>query len=207
THRGGVWQKGHHQDRNSDRHPTRLQRRERRDGQIQKSEVTRFVLCYVQIRTPTASALVLLDGYAVTARLKKQTTLCRADFFSNQTKGAVMRVRFFGAFVCLLLFAAMGYGVEKEKIHGKWELTEAVAGMPAGTIWDFRKDGRLVVSVGERSHTFTYSVEGSMIKLKIGEKKDETKITTLTDTELVCRDADGTTAKFKKVKSNAPKEK
>jgi uncharacterized protein (TIGR03066 family) len=91
-----------------------------------------------------------------------------------------------------------------EDLLGKWELTEVAAGIPKGAIFDFQKDGKLVVMFemeGEKkTFDFKYELKERMLKLTIGDKSDTTEITSLDKTELVCKDKDGTTAKFKRAK-------
>src|SRR5262249_50644180 len=111
-----------------------------------------------------------------------------------------MRVLFFPALSCFLLFSLSGCGADKEKLYGKWELQEPVAGMPAGTIWEFRKDGKMIAYARGRTIEFGFSVSGDVLEIQLGAKKDTTRLVTLTDAELVCRDRDGTTAKFKRAK-------
>ena len=91
-----------------------------------------------------------------------------------------------------------------DDILGKWELTEEAAGIPKGSTFEFKKDGTLIVTatVGgmEKEFKFKYELKGKVLKIVIGDKADTTEVTKLTDKELVCKDADGTTAKFKMVK-------
>jgi uncharacterized protein (TIGR03066 family) len=96
-----------------------------------------------------------------------------------------------------------------EDLIGKWELTEEAAGMPKGTIFDFQKGGKLVVTVEvnkeKRSVDFGYSLNKEVLKLTLPDKTtDTTEVKTLNKDELVCRDANGTTAKFKRVKPPEP---
>jgi len=91
-----------------------------------------------------------------------------------------------------------------EDLLGKWELTEDAAGIPKGAIFDFQKDGKLVVAAqvdGEKkTFDFKYELKEKQIKFTIGEKSDTTEIIVLDRSELICKDKDGTTAKFKRAK-------
>ena len=109
--------------------------------------------------------------------------------------------------MCVVLLCPAFSRAEDSKLEdllGKWELTEAAAGIPKGSTFEFKKDGTLIVtaSVGgmEKEFKFKYELKGKVLKIVIGDKADTTEVTKLTDKELVCKDADGTTAKFKKVK-------
>ncbi len=91
-----------------------------------------------------------------------------------------------------------------DDLLGKWELTDAAAGIPKGSTFDFQKDGKLVIvaPVGGEKKTFDfkYKLKDKLLEFTVGDKTDTTEITTLTKTELVCKDKDGTIAKFKKAK-------
>jgi uncharacterized protein (TIGR03066 family) len=91
-----------------------------------------------------------------------------------------------------------------DDLLGKWELTEAAAGIPKGSTFDFHKDGKLTVvaTVKDEKKTldFKYKLKDKLLEFTIGDKSDTTEITTLTKTELVCKDKNGTTAKFKRAK-------
>jgi uncharacterized protein (TIGR03066 family) len=100
---------------------------------------------------------------------------------------------------------SIGWAGQKEDLLGKWELTEASAGMPKGTIWDFQKGGALVVSakINDKSVTVNikYELKDKILHLELdGGKKDTTGLEKLTKTELVFKDRDGTLAKFKRAK-------
>ena len=91
-----------------------------------------------------------------------------------------------------------------DDLLGKWELTDEVAGIPKGAVFDFQKDGKLVITATikgtKQTFEFGYKLEGKVLELSFGEMKDTTEVTTLTADELVCRDNDGITATFKRVK-------
>ena len=109
----------------------------------------------------------------------------------------------FLAVACVIVAPTLARAADDD-ILGKWELTEEAAGIPKGSTFEFKKDGTLIVTatVGgmEKEFKFKYELKGKVLKIVIGDKADTTEVTKLTDKELVCRDADGTTAKFKKVK-------
>jgi uncharacterized protein (TIGR03066 family) len=91
-----------------------------------------------------------------------------------------------------------------EDLIGKWVLTEAAAGMPAGTEFDFQKGGKLQVIVelkGEKKAIdFNYELKGKVLRFDSPDTKaDTTEVVTLSKTELVCKDANGTVAKFRRV--------
>jgi uncharacterized protein (TIGR03066 family) len=111
------------------------------------------------------------------------------------------------AVVCLLFAPAAARAADPklEELLGKWELTEASAGIPKGAIFDFQKDGKLVVmaKVDGEDKTFDFKYElkekDKLLKFTVGDKSDTTEVVTLDKTDLVCKDKDGTTAKFKRV--------
>ncbi len=109
------------------------------------------------------------------------------------------------AVACLLSIpvAAPAADPKVEDLVGKWELTAEAAGIPKGAIFDFLRDGKLVVTaeVGGEKKTFEFKYELSekRIKFIVGERTDTSEIVTLDKTDLVCKDRDGTTAKFKRV--------
>src|SRR5262245_55917560 len=98
----------------------------------------------------------------------------------------------FVAVVCLIAAPAFARAADPkpEDIVGKWELTEGVAGIPKGAVFDFAKDGKLIVtaSVGgeEKKFDFKYELKGKVLKIVIGDKSDTTEVVTLNDKELVC---------------------
>ena len=105
----------------------------------------------------------------------------------------------------VLLFVAMpARADDKEDLIAKWELTEAAAGMPAGTIWEFKKGGILGVIAQangkEIKLEFKYELKEKILHLDVNGKKDTTGLQKLTKEELVLKDNDGTMAKFKKIK-------
>ncbi len=106
----------------------------------------------------------------------------------------------------LLLTATSAADPKLEDLLGKWELTEAAAGIPKGAVFDFQKDGKLVVtaSINGEKKTFDFKYElkakENTLVFAIENKTDTTQIVTLSKDELVCKDKDGTTAKFKRVK-------
>jgi uncharacterized protein (TIGR03066 family) len=110
------------------------------------------------------------------------------------------------AVVCLLLApgAAPAADPKLEDLLGKWELTADAAGIPKGSVFDFQKEGKLVVTAevdGEKkTFDFKYALKEKLLTLTVGDKSDTTEVTKLDEKELVCKDKDGTTAKFKRVK-------
>src|SRR5262249_5399585 len=86
---------------------------------------------------------------------------------------------------------------DKDKIVGTWELTKEVAGMPQGTTWEFRGDGKLLVEAKGKMVEFNYQVIGKIVHIEFLGKKDTTGIQQLDDNDLVLKDKDGTTAIFK----------
>jgi uncharacterized protein (TIGR03066 family) len=107
--------------------------------------------------------------------------------------------------ICLFFSPAFATAADPkvEDLLGKWELTAEAAGIPKGATFDFRKGGKLIVTakVGdeEKVFDFGFDIKGKLLELEVGGKKDTTGIEKLTETELVCKDNDGTTAKFKRV--------
>jgi uncharacterized protein (TIGR03066 family) len=110
------------------------------------------------------------------------------------------------AAVCVLFAPAAAPAVEDiapEKLLGKWELTEKAAGFPKGTVFDFQTGGKLVITVeinGEAKMTpVKYELKERTLRLTAGDKTDTTEATYDPRTgELVCKDKDGTTARFKR---------
>lgn len=93
-----------------------------------------------------------------------------------------------------------------EDLLGTWELAEDAAKVPRGSVFDFQKDGRLVVTatVGGEKKTFDFKYElrakEQVLAFTANGKTDTTAVVSLTKDELVCKDNDGTTAKFKRAK-------
>lgn len=118
----------------------------------------------------------------------------------------MLRVLF--ALACLLLAPASGWADEPklDELLGRWELTEAAAKLPKGTVFDFRKDGRLVVAaeVGGEKKTLDAKYElrpqANAIAFTANGNTDTSTILTLTEKELVLQDRDGTTPKFRRAK-------
>jgi uncharacterized protein (TIGR03066 family) len=93
-----------------------------------------------------------------------------------------------------------------EDLLGKWELTEEAAKIPKGSTFDFQQGGKLVITatVNNEKKTFDFKYElkpkEKLLAFTVNGKTDTTAIVTLTKDELVCKDNDGTMAKFKRVK-------
>src|SRR5262245_21858567 len=110
---------------------------------------------------------------------------------------------------CLFLSPAFASAADEPKLDdllGKWELTEEAAGIPKGSIFEFQKDGKLALTVeinGKKEMLkFDYELKAKekLIAFTINGKTDTTEIIKLDKTDLVCKDKDGTTAKFKRAK-------
>jgi uncharacterized protein (TIGR03066 family) len=98
----------------------------------------------------------------------------------------------------------------KEKIVGTWVLEKPADpnGLPAGTVFEFTKDGKVKVSAKVDGKDInlegTYSVDGDKLKTVIKdssgkEHSDTDTITKLTDKELVIKDSrSGELLTFKK---------
>ena len=92
---------------------------------------------------------------------------------------------------------------------GKWELKEKSGDLPVGTIFDFQKEAKLVVTAvvnGEKKMVeFGYELKGNVLRFDLpgvpGGKSDTTEVATLDKTDLVCKDKNGTIAKFKRLKA------
>jgi uncharacterized protein (TIGR03066 family) len=112
------------------------------------------------------------------------------------------------AALCLVLNPALSRAddYKLEDLLGKWVLTEAAAGIPKGSTFEFKKDGKLevVAEIGGKKQTFEFKYElrgkDKVLAFTINGKTDTTAILSLDKDELVCKDADGTTAKFKRSK-------
>jgi uncharacterized protein (TIGR03066 family) len=102
----------------------------------------------------------------------------------------------------LLASSALAADPDPNDLLGKWELTAAAAGMPAGTAFDFQKGGKLQVVVEKKTIDFVYELKGKVLRFESADKKsDTTEVVTLNKTELVCKDANGTVARFKRAGS------
>ena len=94
----------------------------------------------------------------------------------------------------------------KEKIVGIWEPTKGE--LPKGSTVEFTKDGKLkvVVKIEDKSITLegTYTVDGDKVKTVLKdegqERKEDLKIKTLNDKELVLVDDKGMAEEFKRKK-------
>jgi len=85
---------------------------------------------------------------------------------------------------------------------GRWELTEEVAKIPKGTIFDFQKDGKLIVTAEGKKEPFEFGYELKKNVLKIiqpDKTSHPTEIVTLNKMELVCKDSSGAVGKFKRL--------
>jgi uncharacterized protein (TIGR03066 family) len=118
-----------------------------------------------------------------------------------------MRVAGAGILLCAtLLLSGCGKKSNADLIVGKWELTKAVEGVPAGMVTEFTKDGKVkaTVNLGGKDLTMegTYKVDGDKltVTMKMGqmEKSDTDKIKTLNDTTLVIENSKGQTEEFKR---------
>ncbi len=89
-----------------------------------------------------------------------------------------------------------------EKILGTWEVTKPTKETPAGTLVEFTKDGKMLMTSNAEKMEGQYKVEGDKImatvKVKDKEVKQTLKIKTLTDTALITEDEKGTVDEFKK---------
>jgi len=120
-----------------------------------------------------------------------------------------------GLFVLFASSAALADDPNPDDVIGKWELTEPAAQLPKGSVFDFQKGGKLLVTVAlkgdKKSVEFGWSLKKSTMTLELPTKKsDTTEVTKLTKSELEFKDANGTVAKFKRqeeAKGNKEKEK
>ena len=108
--------------------------------------------------------------------------------------------------ICLLVVPAAASAADPklDDLMGKWELTADAGGLPKGAVFDFQKNGKVVVSVDvngqQKSFDFKYSLKGKLIKFDIDGKEDTTEIVKLDKDALECKDKDSKSAKFKRVK-------
>ena len=110
------------------------------------------------------------------------------------------------AVVCLVFAPAAAPAAEEiapEKLLGKWELTEKAAGFPKGTVFDFQTGGKLVITLeidGKKSMAdVKYELKERTLRVTAGDKTDTTEATYGSSRdELVLKDKDGTTARFKR---------
>jgi len=97
--------------------------------------------------------------------------------------------------------------IDKTKLIGKWKVVKA-EGVPPGTIIEFMKDGKFVVSIDMDGNKITldgtYSIEGDKLHttMKLGEKENKNTDTlkTLTAEKLSLVDKEGKVAELEKVK-------
>ena len=87
--------------------------------------------------------------------------------------------RYLGLAVVCLVFApvfAPAADPKPEDLLGKWELTEAVAGIPKAAVFDFQKEGKLVVTAdvdgAKKTFDMKYELKGATLRLTVGEKTD-----------------------------------
>jgi len=74
--------------------------------------------------------------------------------------------------------------------------------MPVGATFEFQKAGKLVVTVETKRIDLSYELKGKVLRFVFSEmKSDTTEVTTLSKTELVCKDANGTVAIFRRATS------
>ncbi len=133
----------------------------------------------------------------------------------HRTHGRVnMKLRTLVGCVCLLAIPAAlsAADPEPDDLLGRWELTEEAAKIPKGAIFDFQKEGKLVVTVNvkgqKKSLDLGYELKKNVLTFTLPDKKtSSTEVVTLTKTELVCKDATGTTAKFKRLSDDKKDEK
>jgi len=110
-------------------------------------------------------------------------------------------VKLFPLSLVVVLFGpAFALAQESDELLGKWELSEAALGMPAGAIWDFQKRGDLRLSVKDKSLDVKYEMKDKYLLLEIKGVKDATLVVSLTKTDLVLKDNDGVMVKFKRAK-------
>ncbi len=104
------------------------------------------------------------------------------------------------------MLLAQGKDDPAAKIVGTWELAKSGGELPAGTVIEFTKEGKLkaTLKVDEQVLNIegTYKVDKNKInvKVKIGEETVEETVTIkkLTDKELEIEDKDGKVDVFKK---------
>jgi|GEM_PF-6067881 len=113
---------------------------------------------------------------------------------------------FWFAFLGLILSPTLAPAADPklEDLLGKWVLTDD-AHLPKGSIFEFKPDNKLVVTVmagGEKKTielAYELKVQQKQLTFIVNGKPDTTAIVVLTKTELVCKDKDGTTPKFKRL--------
>jgi len=90
----------------------------------------------------------------------------------------------------------------KDKLIGAWELTKAGNGFSPGAIFEFTKDGKLIITLaGDKdSMVGSYSVDGDTITRPEGQDPYKKTIKKLTETELVTEDESGQVDEFKRKK-------
>jgi uncharacterized protein (TIGR03066 family) len=109
----------------------------------------------------------------------------------------------------VVVFASAASGADDNaKLVGKWELTKAGGDVPAGTVADFTKDGKINVEVpmdGKNvKFSGTYKFDGKKLEvnLTINEQKAEYKfkVTFKGDDEMTLEDDDKKVDTYKKKK-------
>lgn len=121
--------------------------------------------------------------------------------------------RLFAVVLGVAVFGVAGFSPAADddnakKLVGTWEITKSGSDLPAGSVIEFTKDGKLNVTLKldgkDEKIAGTYKVqkEQLMVTLKAGEETiDETvTIKKLTDDALVIEDKDKKVDEFKKKK-------
>ena len=112
--------------------------------------------------------------------------------------------------VCLVVFAgsAAAQDDNAKKLLGAWEIAKQTGDLPAGTVVEFQKDGKMTVIIKEDGKDMklagTYKLEKDKLNVTImvGDEKHEEALTIkkLTDDALELEDKDKKTETFKKKK-------
>jgi uncharacterized protein (TIGR03066 family) len=113
-----------------------------------------------------------------------------------------------GVVVLALAGSASAQDDYGKKIVGKWKVTKSDADVPAGTVIEFTKDGKLSAVIKIENQELkvegTYKIEKDKLltKVKIGDQThdDTDTIKKLTDTDLELEDSDKKITVLKKEK-------
>jgi uncharacterized protein (TIGR03066 family) len=105
------------------------------------------------------------------------------------------------ALLILTISACSGKG-NADKIIGTWEVSKPAKNTPPGSVVEFTKDGKMIMSAQGQKLEGTYKVDGDKIiatsKIAGKDKTETLKIKSVSDTTLVVEDERGDVDEFKK---------
>jgi uncharacterized protein (TIGR03066 family) len=94
---------------------------------------------------------------------------------------------------------AKGALVTEDKLVGIWLVVKSEAGVPEGTTFEFKKNGKVKQTAGGKSMEVDFKIEGDkIIQSHEGKQLDADTVTKLTDTEMITKDKKNKLTEFKK---------